>query len=94
MARSADPSSEHIAAAQDRLGHLAGLANKTHHAERKILDAAEKRRASIDADLVKLVSRVYTDPAASDQYQAMVLERGRLDVIAAQSRNILSPASE
>jgi hypothetical protein len=88
---SASLSSTHVDAARARLANLGGLADKTTHAERAILQAADDRRAAIQADIEKLRPRVNLDQAAADQYQALILERGQLDTVAAQSRAALLP---
>lgn len=89
MTPAARQQDEHIGAARQRLGHLAGLARRTELAERAILAAALDRAEKVDADLLKLRPRVHTDPAAADQYQELILEKGKLATVIAQARKHL-----
>lgn len=84
-----DPTSQHIAGARRRLTHLAGLADRTAAAERRILDAANDRRSAVDVDLGKLRPQVDLDDSAADRYQSLTLERGRLDTVIARARQVL-----
>lgn len=80
----------HIDAAKQRLAHLGGLSERTEAAERKILDAAEDRLTTIDADLAKLRPRVNLDDAAGDQYQALTLERGQCVLVIERAKQVLA----
>lgn len=84
---------KHIAAARARLSHLGGIAARTEEAERRILDAAEERMGIVSQELAQLGPRVNLDAAAANRYQALTLERGRLGVVAAQSRQVLGPGT-
>lgn len=83
-------SERHVAAAQRRLTHLAGLAEKTAATERNILSAAEDRLGSVNSDLAKLAPRVNLDPDAAESYQDRALERGRLSLVIARARQVLA----
>ena len=89
MASSPHPERDHVTAARRRLGHLAGLTRRAVDSEARIRDAAEKQRDAADADLNRLRPRVHLDDGAADEYQRLTLERGKLDTIAARSRQIL-----
>jgi len=66
------------------LAELAGLSMRQKRAEHSIANAAAARREEIDGNLAKLRSRALTDAAAAEEYQALVLERGRLDRVLAK----------
>ena len=76
----------HIAAAQRRLVHLGGLAERTAAAERAILAQAEKRRGEVVAQLDQLRGRALADQRAGDEYSRLMEERGQLDIIIGQAR--------
>lgn len=80
----------HIERVRDRLGDLAGLADRTERTERRILEQAEKRldevQKSIDA------ARPGIEAASDDEqrkYQDLVAERGQLNLVIAQARKAL-----
>lgn len=79
----------HIAAAKSRLAHLGALAAKTAAAEQQILAAAESRLETVAAELERLRPRALADRAVGDRYQALTLERGRLETIIANARQVL-----
>lgn len=83
------PPHQHIAAAKTRLAHLAELSARTEATERRILAAAEERLATVAADLDSLRPRVTLDDNAARAYQDLTLERGRLEMVIAQSRRAL-----
>lgn len=80
---------QHIEGAKRRLVHLAGLAERTDDAERRILSSAIDRREAVRGDIEKLRPRVDLDPEAAERYQLLTLESGQLDTVIAQSRMVL-----
>ncbi len=89
MSDQSERSSQHLAAARARLADLGSLSAHTADTERRIMEAAEHRLQAVQADLDKLRLRVNLDPAAVDQYSTLVLERGQLSTVIAQSRATL-----
>lgn len=89
MTQEREPSSAHLDAARARLADLGGLSAHTADTERRILEAAEHRLEAVQADLDKLRPRVNLDDDAADRYSALVLERGQLSTVIAQSREAL-----
>ena len=72
------------------LGELHALGAKTEAAERKILDAAEKRHAAVLQELDKLRPGVEgADESTQDRYLELVQERGQLDVVIGKARGVL-----
>jgi len=67
-----------MAAARRRLGHLAGLEAATATAERKILEAAEKRLAQVEEDLAKARRRALLHDGAATATIELTSERARL----------------
>lgn len=65
------------------LAKSAGDAARAARADRSIRAAAEARRAEIESELADLRPRAVTDPESAERYQALVLERGRLDRVLA-----------
>ena len=74
---------QHIENTRRQLGELGALSAKTEAAERRILADAEKMLAGVSAKIEASRSK---DP---DEYMRMVKERGRLQQIIAQARNVL-----
>lgn len=70
--------------AEQLLGSLGRLSAKTNAAEQKILDAAVARRDEVNARLEAI--RPDAILHAGEEYQALVLERGRLDIVIAQAQ--------
>ena len=65
---------------------LAGLgadAVKTEQSADQIKYGARVRREEVNARLVELRSKVITDDGAADEYQALIAERGQLDIVLA-----------
>ena len=85
-----DRRTRHIEAAGARLAHLAGLAERTHDADRRILEAAQHRLAAVVADLGTLRPRVNLDDTAAARYQALTLERGQLETVIGQAAAVLA----
>lgn len=72
------------------LSDLAGLAGKTESAERKILAAAEKRLAAVQAELERARPGVEASPEkAQDRYLELVKERGQLELVISKARQAL-----
>lgn len=82
---------QHIAAARQRLIHLAGLAAKTEASERRILSAAEHRREEVRGELERLRPRAVADRAAGDRYQELTAELGQLEAVIARAHQALEP---
>ncbi len=76
---------EQIKKIQNSLHELNALQQKTDSVEQKILASAIQRLERINADLLKLRSRVLTDKKADKQYRELILERGRLNQVIANS---------
>lgn len=72
------------------LGDLAALSAKTEAAERRILERAEARLGEIAGRLNEIRPQALLDDAVSDEYQRLILERGRLNIVVAQSRRVLA----
>lgn len=88
MATSGTPD-RHIQAAKRRLCHLSGLSGRVDEAERRILEAANDRLGTVQAELEQLRPRVNLDPAAAEQYQAHTLEVGQLRQVIARAENLV-----
>lgn len=71
------------------LGDLSALASKTDAAERRILEQAEKQLGEIATRIDEIRPRVLLDDALSDEYQRLILERGKLNLVVAQARRVL-----
>lgn len=73
------------------LAELAGLQQRTDAAERKILASAEQRLGSVNAMLRLAAPKAKAgNPDAVAEYQALVLERGQLNIVIARSRATLA----
>ena len=80
----------HISNTRDRLGDLAGLADRTERTERRILEQAEKRLDEVQAALERARPGIESAPdAAQQRYQDLVAERGQLNMVIAQARQVL-----
>lgn len=64
-----------------RLGALSAMAAKTSAAEKRIVEAAAERRGVIQSRLDELRPKAISDAAAGDEYQTLIHERGRLDIV-------------
>lgn len=80
----------HIKKVHDQLGDLAGMSAKTEAAERKILDAAEKRLATVQAAIERAAAGVEaaTDDA-QQRYLDLIAERGQLHTVIAKAKQAL-----
>lgn len=76
-------------ALRKRIEEMSGLAANTASVERRILESAEERAAAVTADMDKLRPRVQSDPAAGGQYEQLVAEYGRLQIVMANARRAL-----
>lgn len=74
-----------------QLADLSGLQAKTDAAERQILSSATRRLGMVNA-MLRVVERGARqgDPDAEVQYQALVLERGELNIVIAKARQALA----
>jgi hypothetical protein len=71
----------------NHLGELAGLANKTEAAEKRILLAAVKRLDVVQAEIDRLFPGIETaDDSRQDKYIAMITERGQLNTVIAKAK--------
>lgn len=81
----------HIDKTRAHLGELGAMAEKTEMAERRILEAAEKRLDQVEADIVK--ARPGVEAAGDDEQQRyldLVAERGQLHTVIAKARKALA----
>ena len=65
------------------LSDLASMDGRTRRAAAHIETAALQRREEVERRLAELRCQVLSDAAAATEYQALVLERGRLDRVLA-----------
>ena len=81
----------HIDKTQKHLGELSGLASKTEAAERRILAAAQKRLADVQAEIQQLGPGIEGRPDADqDKYIELVAERGQLNTVIAKANAALA----
>lgn len=66
------------------LASLSSLSARTEKSEQKILDAAVARYEEVDARLEAI--RPDAILHAADEYQTLIMERGRLDRVIAQAK--------
>jgi hypothetical protein len=76
-----------MAEMRSRLSHLAAVGARSARADSKIAEAAQERHADVSGEIEALRTKALTDPAAADRYQALISERGCLNLVMAQSRN-------
>ena len=74
---------------RSRIADLSALAAKTQATERRILEQAELRLEQIAGRLEEIKPRVLLDESLSDEYQRLILERGKLGLVVAQARRVL-----
>ena len=74
---------------RSRIADLSALAAKTQATERRILEQAERRLEQIAGRLEEIKPRVLLDESLSDEYQRLILERGKLGIVVAQARRVL-----
>lgn len=65
---------------------LAKEAAKSAGTARRIEAAAGERRATVDERLKAIRPRTVLDQAAADEYQALTLERGQLDIVGGRAQ--------
>lgn len=83
--------SQHIEDTRRQLGELAAMAAQTDAMERKILECAQEQLGKIEGDLDRArVAAMTGDDSAKSQYTDMVAERGRLQQVIAQARQLLA----
>lgn len=73
------------------MGSLHGLQSRTDAAERRILDAALERDATVRARMEELRPQVLTRSGASREYQVLTLELRRLALVIALARSHVEP---
>ena len=78
-----------ITAVRRRSVQLEALRHRVDATERKIREASEDRLARVNSDIEKLRSRAVTDEEVARRYQDLIEERGRLQLVIGQSREIL-----
>lgn len=66
---------------RSRLQGLSKLRARTDETDRRLQEAAQKELERVNRDLDKLRPRVHLDEAAADRYQALILDRARLERI-------------
>ena len=72
-----DPT-KYMEAIRSKLGKLSALGAQAKASEGAIQDAAGKRLEAVDADLARLRPRVMLDDQASQKFEELTMERGRL----------------
>lgn len=77
----------HIDSTHKRLGQLAAMSRQTQDAERDILNRAKVMLANVEKDLPAAASASMMGGA--DKYQDLIAERGRLQQVIAQARQVL-----
>jgi 4-diphosphocytidyl-2C-methyl-D-erythritol kinase len=77
----------HIDDTHRNLGQLAAMAQQTEAAERKILARATERLDEVQSELRKGAEDALT--GGGDKYMALVQERGQLQQVIAQARQVL-----
>lgn len=84
---------QHIETTRRQLGELGAMAHQTEAMERKILDRAEALLADVEKK-IETTRQLALVPGAkeADEYQELIMERGRLHQVIAQARANLSPA--
>ena len=74
---------------RSRIADLSALPAKTQAPERRILEQPERRLEQIAGRLEEIKPRVLLDESLSDEYQRLILERGKLGLVVAQARRVL-----
>lgn len=59
--------------------------------EKKILVSATHRLDAVNAEIDGIKKKVLTDPAASERYQYLIMERGRLQQTIQKAQQTLQP---
>ncbi len=83
-------SMEHVTArVKERVKEASGLLAHTYAVEKNIVKAAIARLEKVTADLERIRRIAETDAQAAERYQALTLERGRLETVIAKGRETL-----
>lgn len=77
------------AATRRHLGELGVMAAQTERAERQILEHAERLHGEVLAKLDQMRPQALMGDAEARDYQELVAERGRLERVMAQAREVL-----
>lgn len=82
----------HIDNTRRKLGELGAMSQQTEAMERKILARAEQLLAEIEKGLGDArVAAMAGGDKERDDYQNMIAERGRLQIVIARSNSVLTP---
>ena len=82
---------QHIDTTRRHLGELSALSAKTETAERQILKRAEEMLADVEGKIKDARPKALVPGASeADQYQELIMERGRLQQVIAQAKAVLS----
>lgn len=77
-----------------QLGELGAMQAQVERAERQILERAEKRLGEVEKQLPELRSGALAHlEDAMQQYEALILERGKLHQVIASARAVLGSAA-
>jgi hypothetical protein len=77
----------HINTTHKQLGELAAMSRQTEDAERRILARATERLGEVQAELSAAGPKALT--GGGDKYMELVKERGQLQQVIAQARQVL-----
>ena len=77
---------DHPATARRKLGELSTMASRTDDAERRILESAEAQLDKMQARIAELRPSVLLNKGDADEYQRLISDRRRLQVVVAQAR--------
>ena len=78
---------KHIGNTQDRLGDLAGLADRTRRTEQRILEQAEKRLTEVQTKIDQSTKGIEgKSEDAQSEYMELISERGQLQQVIAKAR--------
>lgn len=82
---------QHIENTRRQLGELGAMAQQTEAMERQILKRAETMLSDVE-NKIHATRRLALVPGATEaeQYQELIMERGRLQMVIAQAKAILS----
>lgn len=84
---------QHIENTRRHLGELAAMSSQVERAERQILERAEKLLAGVQGKMdAARAEAMAGDDAARQRYTDLVAERGRLNQVIAQAREVLAGA--
>jgi 4-diphosphocytidyl-2C-methyl-D-erythritol kinase len=78
----------HIDDTHKQLGELAAMSRQTEAAERRILARANERLGEVESELEAACTTAMT--GGGDKYMALVQERGQLQQVIAQARQVLA----